>query len=124
VNREQQEMALWRRVFERWYSRENYEVDTCGGIADAAVAEFRKRYPAEPEPPDPTAPEPTWYDVPPFAKDGKSHPCWVVGDAVHGDVYWCDETHEWWVWIVGCAYRRPLNGRRVSPIHKPPEPSQ
>lgn len=41
MSRDEQEMIMWRRVYERWYAREGCEVDTCGDIADAAVAEFR-----------------------------------------------------------------------------------
>lgn len=117
MSRDEQEMIMWRRVYERWYAREGYEVDTCGNIADAAVAEFRKRYP-----PQPAAPPAVWYDEPPFAKNGRSNPCWVDGCAVHGDVYWLET--EWRVWIVGSAYDQPLAGRRVCPIVKPPEPPQ
>jgi hypothetical protein len=126
VNREQQEMALWRRVFERWYAREGYEVDTCGGTADAAVAEFRKRYPAEPEPPEPTAPEPTWYDVPPFAKDGKSHACWVVGEEYPCATLWSHfALPAQWVYSTTENEKLvPINGRRVSPIIKPQEPTK
>jgi hypothetical protein len=122
MNRNQQEMAMWRRVFERWYAREGYEVDTCGGIADDAVAQFRKRYPAEPEPPDPTAPEPTWYDEPPFEKDGKSYPCWVVGGKLPAAVYF--DRDAWYVMLICELYPSPLAGRRVSPIVKPQEQPQ
>lgn len=116
MNRDKQEMALWRRVFEHWYRRELYEIDTCGNVADAAVEAFRKRFP-----PQPSAPEAVWYDEPPFAKDGKSYQCWVAGDAVHADVYW--DGSQWWAWIVGSAFQHPLAGRRVCPIAKPPEPA-
>ena len=109
-------MALWRDTYgwSRLTARDGREAE-----ADAAVAAFRKRYPVEP-----AAPEPAWYDEPPFAKDGKSYPCWVEGDAVHGDVYWCTGTNEWWVWIVGSAFRHALAGRRVWPIAKPQHPAQ
>ena len=117
MNRDEQEMALWRQVYERWHSGSGYAAAECGNIADFAVAEFRKRYPAEP-----TAPTAVWYDEPPFAKDGKSYPCWVDGDAVHADVYW--DGSQWWAWIVGSAFQHPLAGRRVCPIVKPPEPTQ
>ena len=125
MNRNQQEMAMWRRVFERWYAREGYEVDTCGGIADDAVAQFRKRYPAEPEPPDPTAPEPTWYDEPPFARDGKKHPCWVTGEEYPCVTHWSRyERPPMWVYAnTEDDHLVPLNGRRVSPIVKPQEPT-
>ncbi len=116
MNREQQEMIMWRRVYERWYAREGYEVDTCGDIADAAVAEFRKRYPAEP-----TALPAAWYDEPPFAKDGESYPCWIAGKLFPAAVFW--NVDEWQVVFAGEYHARSLRGRRVSPIAKPPEPT-
>ena len=114
MNRDEQEMALWAAEYSasRLISRESRAAE-----ADAAVAEFRQRYPVEP-----AAPPAVWYDEPPFAKDGKSYPCWVDGDAVHADVYW--DGSQWWAWIVGSAFQHPLNGRRVCPITKPPEPTQ
>ena len=117
VNRNQQEMALWRRVFERWYSREEYTVAECGGIADAAVAEFRKRYPAEP-----TAPEAVWYDEPPFEKIDKTNYCWVQDIDSPQAVYWSNLQGEW-RFFEGLSDTRPLNGRRVYPITKPQEPT-
>ena len=114
MNREQQEMALWREAYR---SSHSFELRERARDADAAVAQFRQRYPAEP-----AAPEAAWYDDPPFAKDGKSYPCWVEDDAVHGDVHW--DGSEWWVWIVGSAFRHALAGRRVSPIAKPQHPAQ
>lgn len=121
MTRNEQEMALWRRVFERWYSRENYEIDTCGNIADAAVAEFRKRYPVEPTAPEPTAPGLTWYDEPPFEKDGPTRPCWIAGEPFPCAVYWSGL--EWRVYVTGDSHVQRLNGRRVCPIVKPPEPT-
>ena len=114
MNRDEQEMALWREVYSasRLITRAGVEAE-----ADAAVEAFRLRYP-----PQPSAPPAVWYDEPPFAKDGKSYPCWVDGDAVHADVYW--DGSQWWAWIVGSAFQHPLAGRRVCPIAKPPEPSQ
>ena len=113
MNRDEQEMALWREVYSasRLITRAGVEAE-----ADAAVEAFRLRYPAEP-----TAPPAVWYDEPPFEKDGKSYPCWVDGDAVHADVYW--DGSQWWAWIVGSAFQHPLAGRRVSPIVKPSEPT-
>lgn len=104
MNRDEQEMALWRRVFERWYSREEVE-------------QFRKRYPAEP-----TAPAPAWYDEPPFEKDGPTRPCWVAGQPFPCAVYWSG--HEWLAYVAGDSHVQRLNGRRVSPIAKPPEPTK
>ena len=117
MNRDEQEMALWRRVFDRWYSREDYESDTCGNIADVAVAEFRKRYPVEP-----AASAPAWYGEPPFVDDGTVHSCWMQGEdypvlvaRVYDRLeYRAIEDPRW----------KPLAGRRVCPITKPPEPPQ
>ena len=117
MTREQQEMELWRQVFERWYSREEYTVAECGGVSDAAVAEFRKRYPAEP-----TAPPAVWYDEPPFPRDGASYPCWVDGEE-HPVLV---AMYSRWEYRAndddGCWL--PLNGRRVCPIVKPQEPTK
>ena len=121
MNRDEQEMIMWRRVYERWYAREGYEVDTCGDIADAAVAAFRKRYPAEP-----AALPAVWYDEPPFPKDGQSYPCWVAGEDDACAVHWSEYAMSpLWVYLMtGEARPVPLNGRRVSPITKPQEPPQ
>ena len=113
MTRDEQEMALWREVYSasRLITRAGVEAE-----ADAAVEAFRLRYP-----PQPSAPEAVWYDEPPFAKDRKSYPCWVDGDAVHADVYW--DGSQWWAWIVGSAFQHPLAGRRVCTIVKPQEPT-
>lgn len=103
MTREQQEVAVWRWVFERWYSREEVE-------------QFRKRYLVAP-----TAPEAVWYDEPPFEEDGTHHPCWVLGEDRPGMVYW--GSSQWLVVRVGSLCPEQLNGRRVSPITKPPEPT-
>jgi len=118
MTRNEQEMIMWRRVYERWYAREGYEVDTCGGIADAAVAQFRKRYPVEP-----AAPETVWYDEPPFEKIDKTNYCWVQDIDSPQAVYWSNLQGEW-RFFEGLSDTRPLNGRRVCPIAKPPEPPQ
>lgn len=118
MNRDEQEMIMWRRVYERWYAREGYEVDTCGDIADAAVAEFRKRYPVEP-----AAPAPVWYDEPPFAKDGGIYYCWVEGSTVPQSIYWSGGGSGAWLHFCDRTPVHPLNRRRVSPITKPPEPT-
>ena len=118
MNRDKQEMALWRRVFEHWYRRELYEIDTCGNVADAAVAEFRKRYPAEP-----TEPAPVWYDEPPFDKNDQPHPCWLLGYAKPVEVAYLPR-YGWQYAILGMSSWRDLAGRRVCPIVKPQEPPQ
>jgi hypothetical protein len=111
-------MALWRRVYDRWYAREGYEVAECGDIADDAVAQFRKRYPAEP-----AAPKAAWYDEPPFEKIDKTNHCWVQDIDSPQAVYWSNLQGEW-RFFEGLSVSRPLNGRRVSPIRKPQEPPQ
>ena len=118
MNREQQEMALWRCEYSAsrsiaWKNR--------AAEADCAVEQFRLRYP-----PQPAAPEPVWYDEPPFPKDGKSYPCWVDGwglnrTTVVAAVYWYDDA--WRMQIVGYRNEYLLAGHRVSPIHKPQEPT-
>ena len=118
MNRNEREQALWHDAYMLAMSQDPSPAES-SGWADAAVAAFRKRYPAEP-----VQPPAVWYDEPPFPMDGKSYPCWVEGDAVHGDVHWCTGTNEWWVWIVGSAFRHALAGRRVSPIVKPQDPPQ
>ena len=120
MTRDEQEMIMWRRVYERWYAREGYEVDTCGDIADAAVAEFRKRYPVEP-----TALKAAWYDEPPFAKDGESYPCWICGEDDASAVHWShyDLSPRWMYLHTEDDSFLPLAGRRVCPIVKPQEPT-
>ena len=114
MTRNEREQALWHDAYMLAMSQDPDPAES-SCLADAAIAEFRKRYPAEP-----AAPKAVWCDEPPFAKDGNSYPCWVEDDAVHGDVHW--DGSEWWVWIVGSAFRYPLAGRRVCPIVKPQEP--
>lgn len=123
MTRDEQEMALWRSVFEHWYSRELCEIDTCGNIADAAVAEFRKRYPVEPTAPEPTAPGLTWYDEPPFAKSlGDMFSAWITDYPYPVMVAYFRDGWAYQVPNRGNHWT-PLNGRRVSPIYKPQEPT-
>jgi len=130
MNRNQQEMALWRRVYDRWYAREGYEVAECGDIADDAVAQFRKRYPVEPTAPEPTAPELTapeltWHDEPPFEKSlDDMFSAWITDYPYPVMVaYFRDDGWAYQVPNRGNHWT-PLNGRRVLPIYKPPEPPQ
>ena len=51
MNREQQEMALWRC---KYVASTMVHAESRADEADAAVAEFRKRYPAEPAADDAT----------------------------------------------------------------------
>lgn len=112
MNRDEQEMALWRCEYaaSKLIAREDRATE-----ADAAVAEFRKRYPAEP-----TAPPAVWYDNPPRPGEyhvvGLPRVCWVDEDVVYLPEW--DRNGE-----------RPriremsLAGRRVCPIIKPQEPT-
>ena len=114
MNREQQEMALWREAYRDSHC---FLAQERAGGADAAVEQFRLRYPAEPA----TA-KAVWYDEPPFARDGKSYPCWVDGEE-HPVLV---AMYSRWEYKAndddGCWL--PLNGRRVCPIVKPQEPTQ
>lgn len=112
MNREQQEMALWREAYCARVTTPDYRATE----ADAAVAEFRKRYP-----PQPQAPEAVWYDEPPFKKDGTSYPCWIAGHSSPYFVYWAGRN--WRACAPGNRNPDHLNGRRVCPITKPPEPT-
>ena len=111
MTRDDQEMALWRRV----------AVDEGFGFADEAVEAFRKRYPPQPSATPATAPEAIWYDEPPFAKDEANYPCWIEGYTLPGAVYWSG--HEWRMYVAGNRNVYRLDGRRVSPITKPQEPT-
>jgi hypothetical protein len=111
-------MALWR---------ESYRASHCflaqerARDADAAVAQFRQRYPAEP-----AAPPAVWYDEPPFAKDGRSHPCWVTGEEYPCATHWSHFALPA-AWVYSTTENEklvPINGRRVSPIVKPQEQPQ
>lgn len=113
MNRDEQEMALWTLEYSasRLITREGRAAE-----ADAAVAEFRKRYPPQSE-----APAAVWYDEPPrpgeYHVAGLPRVCWVDKDIV-------------WLPVWDLANDRqlirelPRNGRRVCPIHKPQEPPQ
>jgi hypothetical protein len=127
VNREQQEMALWR---------ESYRASHCflaqerARDADAAVAQFRQRYPVEPTAPEPTAPEPTapeltWHDEPLFEKSlDDMFSAWITDYPYPVMVaYFRDDGWAYQVPNRGNHWT-PLNGRRVLPIYKPPEPPQ
>ena len=112
MTRDQQEMALWAAEYSA--SRLIHAAGRAAE-ADAAVAEYRKRYPVEP-----TAPPAVWYDEPPFPKDGESYPCWVDDERCACTVHW---RHEWLVVLVGDYHTHRLAGRRVCPITEPPEPT-
>lgn len=115
MNRDEQEMALWREAYKasRTWDATSRAID-----ADGVVEQFRKRFP-----PKPAAPEAVWYDQPPFSRDYALQPCWIAGDGrvFAGAVYW--DTNEWRVYPMGVGQPYSLNGRRVSPVVKPPEPT-
>lgn len=114
MNRDEQEMALWREVYSasRLITRAGVEAE-----ADAAVEAFRKRYPVET-----AAPAPVWYDEPPFEKIDKKNYCWVEDIDLPQAVYWSKLQGEW-RFFEGLSDTRPLAGRRVSPMTKPQEPT-
>lgn len=115
MNRYEQEMALWREAY--WVCRVTTPTYRATE-ADAAVAEFRKRYP-----PQPTAPEAVWYDEPPFPKDGRHHSCWVTGESHVQSVYWSVTACGWGYCQPHVSGPYPLHHRQVCPIVKPPEPT-
>ena len=119
MTREQQEMALWR---DSYHASHCFLAQERARDADAAVEQFRKRYPVEP-----AAPPAVWYDEPPFPKDANSYRCWVAGwglnrTTVVAELYWHDD--DWRIQIVGSPSQYLLAGRRVYPITKPQEPTK
>ncbi len=117
MNRDEREQAIWHDAYMLAMSQDPSPAES-SCLADAAVAEFCKRYPAEP-----TAPPAVWHDEPLFEKIDKTNYCWVQDIDSPQAVYWSNLQGEW-RFFEGLSDTRPLNGRRVSPIHKPPEPSQ
>ena len=113
MNRDEQEMAMWREAYfsSRIVDRASREAD-----ADAAVEAFRKWFPPQPQ----AAPAAVWYDTPPhpgeYYVEGLPRVCWVDEDVV-------------WYPAWDSAGERPRtrelsrNGRRVSPVTKPQEPT-
>ena len=116
MTRNEREQALWHDAYMLAMSQDPSPAESCG-LADAAVAQFRKRYPVEP-----SAPEAVWYDEPPFEKDGEGRHCWVECVDSPQVVYW-SETNSEWRRCEGICPSRPLAGRRVCPIAKPQEPA-
>ena len=115
MTRDEHEMALWRRTYDRYYAANEYTSGECGVFADVAAEAFRRRYP-----PQPVAPEAVWYDEPPrpgeYFVEGLPSVCWVEEDTV-----WCPS----WDRSFDSAVIRemPRDGRRVCPIVKPPDPT-
>ena len=81
MTRDEIEQKLWADQY-HWGMIESEDRSIAGEVADAAVAQFRKRYPAEP-----AAPAPVWYDEPPFPGEyhvaGLPCVCWVDQDIVY-----------------------------------------
>ena len=115
MTRDEQEMSLWAAEYSA--SRLLCVADRAAE-ADAAVAEFRKRYPVES-----AAPDAVWYDEPPFTKDGAMSPVWLSDYPFPILVAYLGDG--WAYEVPGRSNRwHPLAGRRVSPITKPQEPPQ
>ena len=110
--RDEQEMIMWLSEYVRSTMR---DAANRAAEADAAVAEFRKRYPVEP-----TAPPAVWYDEPPFPGEyhvvGLPRTCWVDQDVVYFPE-WDRDGFPPRIREISRA------GRRVSPIVKPQEPT-
>jgi hypothetical protein len=115
VNRNEIEQKLWADQY-HWGMVLSEDKPISCEFADAAVAQFRQRYPAEP-----AAPEAVWYDEPPrpgeYHVEGSPCVCWVDGDVVWRPDWDHDGER-------ACIREVPRNGRRVSPIIKPQEPTQ
>ena len=113
MNRNQQEMALWRSEYVRSTMR---DAANRAAEADCAVEQFRKRYPVEP-----AALAPVWYDKPPrpgeYHVAGLPRTCWVDQDIVYYPE-WDRDGERPRIREMSRA------GRRVSPITKPQEPKQ
>jgi hypothetical protein len=119
VNRNEIEQKLWADQY-HWGMVLSEDKPISCEFADAAVEQFRQRYPVEP-----AAPEPTWYDEPPFAKDGTSHPCWIVELCDPILVAYFSDGSGWNWSYTGLSKREfwhPLKGHPVCPIVKPQEP--
>lgn len=112
------EIRLWRDEFARMRQTPEW-TDAAMDAADDLLHRYRARY-GLPQPSTP--PAPVWYDEPPFAKDGSTRPCWIAGEPFACAVYWSG--HEWRAYFTGDSHVQRLNGRRVSPIAKPPEPTK
>ena len=118
MNRDEQEMALWREAYILALSQ-TWDYAKAEEAGCAAIEAFRKRYPVEP-----AAPPAVWYDEPPFKKDGGMYYCWVEGSTVPQSIYWSGGGSGAWLHFCDRTPVHPLNGRRVSPITKPQEPTQ
>lgn len=115
MNRDEQEMALWREACMVAMSRCPSAAESAD-MADAMIEHFRLRYP-----PQPIAAAKVWYDEPPFVESGVVHPCWMQGD---DHPVLVARTYDRWEYrAIEDPRWKPLAGRRVCPIVKPPEPT-
>ena len=118
MNRDEQEMAVWREAY-MLAILQGASYGDADEAATTAAESFRKRYPAEPTA---SAPAPVWYDEPPFKKDGGIYYCWVEGSTVPQSIYWSGVSGAW-LYFCDNTPMYPLNGRRICPIVKPQEPT-
>ena len=117
MTRNEREQALWHDAYMLAMSQDPSPAES-SCLADAAVAEFRKRYP-----PDPSATPAAWCDEPPFERNGSHHPCWIQGATGVQIIYWSLLVCGWQCYDPMQSGLTPLNGRRVCPINKPQEPT-
>ena len=120
------EIRLWRDEFARMRQTPEWiDAATDDAFMDAAD-DLLRRYRARYGLPQHSTPPAVWYDEPPFARDGKKHPCWVTGEEYPCVTHWSRyERPPMWVYAnTEDDHLVPLNGRRVSPIVKPQEPPQ
>jgi hypothetical protein len=116
MNRDEQEMALWREVYHHGYSVTCWTSPQAAEAAAYAVEYFRKQYPPAP----PLAQRPaTWYDEPPFSDDVREQYAWVEGFDL--PCHMIRRKDGWTFRVVHGAHWRDLDGRKVCPLFKPPE---
>ena len=117
MTRDEQEMALWREAYVLAMSRCLSAAESADA-ADAIIEHFRQRYP-----PQPHAPEAVWYDEPPFEKSlDDMFSAWITDYPYPVMVAYFRDGWAYQVPNRGNHWT-PLNGRRVCPITKPPEPT-
>ena len=112
------EIRLWRDEFARMRQTPEW-TNAAMDAADDLLRRYRARYGQS----QPAASPAVWCDEPPFEKIDKTNHCWVENIDSPQAVYWSNLNGEW-RFFEGLSDTRPLNGRRVCPITKPPEPPQ
>jgi hypothetical protein len=117
MNRDEQEMTLWRDAYSL-ASQRDWDDIRPADHADHAVAEFRKQFP--PSPPLSQRPA-TWYDEPPFSDDVREQYAWVEGFDL--PCHMIRRNVGWTFRVVHGAHWRDLENRKVCPLFKPPEPT-